>query len=85
MAFCRSRKTGNCSAYFQNRLLQEKVPETFSESFPIPGSPAFAAAKGGVSSTHGNREAPVWHRSGKPFLDGACGCRTWLAQRTAGH
>ena len=40
MASCRSRKTGNCSDYSQNKLLKEKAPETFLESFPIPGSPA---------------------------------------------
>ena len=35
MASCRSRKTGNCSDYSQNKLLKEKAPETFLESFPI--------------------------------------------------
>ena len=54
MASCRSRKTGNCSDYSQNKLLQEKPPKTFPESFPIPGSPALCVGRGAVASTHGN-------------------------------
>ena len=29
MASCRSRKTGNCSDYSQNKLLKAKVPKLF--------------------------------------------------------
>ena len=29
MASCRSRRTGNCSDYSQNRLLQEKILKLF--------------------------------------------------------
>ena len=72
MVSCRSRKTGNCSDYFQNRFLQEKDPETFRESFLIPGSPALCVGRGGVASTQGDREAPAWHRRGKRFF------RLWM-------
>ena len=48
MAFCRSRKIGNCSDYSQNKLLQENAYGTFPESFPIPGS------LGGGGSTYGS-------------------------------
>ena len=68
MASWRSRKTGNCSDESQNKLLQEKNPETFPESFLIPGSPALCVGRGGVSSTHGNGEASVWPRIGKAFF-----------------
>ena len=44
MAFYRIRRTGNCSDYSQNKLLQEKAPETFPGSFPIPGLPALCVA-----------------------------------------
>ena len=59
MAFCRSRKIGNCSDYSQDKLLQENASGTFPESFPIPGS------------LGGGRQY-LWLRrgwSGKPFLD----------------
>ena len=68
MASCQSRKTGNCSDYSQNKLLQEKAPETFPESFFIPGSPVLCVGRGGVASTHGNGETSVWLRIGKPFF-----------------
>ena len=68
MASCRSRKTGNCSDCSQNKLLQEKPPETFPESFLIPGSPALCVGRGGVASTHGKGEASVSPRIGKPFF-----------------
>ena len=70
MVSCRSRKTGNCSNCSKNKLLQEKPRETFPGSFPIPGSPALCVGQGvgALARTHGNREAPAWHRSGKPFL-----------------
>ena len=69
MASCRSRKTGNCSDCPQNKLLQEKPPETFPESFLIPGSPALCVGGGGVASTHGHGKASVWPpRIGKPFF-----------------
>ena len=68
MASCRSRKTGNCSDCSQNKLLQEKPPETFPESFLISGSPALCVGRGGIACTYGNREAPAWPRRGKPFF-----------------
>ena len=72
MVSCRIRKTGNCSDCPQNRLLQEKNSETFPGSFHIPGSPALCVGRGGVASTHGDREAPAWHRRGRPFF------RLWM-------
>ena len=60
MASCQSRKTGNCSDYSQNKLLQEKAPETFPESFLIPGIAYFPRRPGrGVAITYGNGEAPL--------------------------
>ena len=70
-----------------NRLLQEKVPETFLESFLIPRIACLMRrAAASVVSTHGHHGAPTWHRSGKPF-SGLCayGCRVRMAQRTARH
>ena len=69
MAFCRSRKTGNCSDCSQNKLLQEKPPETFPESFLISGSSVLCVGRGGIACTYGNREAPAWPRRGKSFLE----------------
>ena len=68
MASCQNRKIGNCSDYSPNRLLQEKAPETFPRSFTIPGSCTLCVGRGGVTRTHGNREAPAWHGRGKPFF-----------------
>ena len=72
MASCQSRKIGNCSDYSANKLLQEKAPETFQGSFLIPGSPALCVGRGRVVSSRRNREAPAWHRRGKPFF------RLWM-------
>ena len=52
----------------QNKLLQEKNPETFPGSFHIPGSLALCVDRRGVATPHGNRGAPAWHRRGKPFF-----------------
>ena len=46
MASCRSQKIGNSSDYSQNKLLKAEAPETFLESFPIPGSPALYVGRG---------------------------------------
>ena len=87
MASCRSRRTGNCSDYSQNRLLQEKDPETFPESFHSPGSPDLCVGRGGVASTHGNREIEAWPQSVKPFFLTLCGrgCESGMAQKMVGH
>ena len=50
MASCRSRRTGNCSDYSQNRLLQEKDPESFPESSIFQDRRAYAAV--GVRSQY---------------------------------
>ena len=63
MASCRSRKTGNCSDYSENKFLQEKSSGTFSQSSPIPGS---------LGGGHPVPMAPTWHWSGKPFLLDLC-------------
>ena len=57
MASCRSPKTGNCSDYSQNEILQEKALETFPGSFPVPGSPDLCVGVG-RSQYHGNGVAP---------------------------
>ena len=71
MTSCRSRKTGNCSDYSKNKLLQEKSPGTFRESFPIPGSPASCVGREGCGQYHSSRTVPVWQRRGKPVF-GLC-------------
>ena len=58
MASYRNGKTGNCSDCSQNKLLQEKPPETFRSLSLFLDRLPYAAARGGVASTHGNREAP---------------------------
>ena len=60
MASCRSRRTGNCSDCSQNKLQQERAPETFPESFLIAGSPALCIGRGGVVKYDGNSEALAW-------------------------
>ena len=46
MASCRSRKTGNCSDCPQNRLLQEKPPETLPGAFLFLDRRPNASAEG---------------------------------------
>ena len=71
MAFCRSRKTGNCSDSSKNKRLPQKASETSPGSFPVPGSLPYAPA-GGVARTLER----VWHRRGKMFYYGLW---MWLA------
>ena len=78
MAFCRSRKTGNCSDYSKNRLLQEKPPETFPESFPIPGLPVLCVRWGAYPVPRAPEQQTF-------FGDCVCSCRARMAQRMAGH
>ena len=48
MAFCRSRKTGNCSDYSQNRVVQEKAPEISPGAFLFLDRRPYAAGRVGV-------------------------------------
>ena len=57
MAFCRSRKTGNCSDSSKNKLLQGKPLETSPGSLPVPGSSALRTG-GGRSPYPGKGVAP---------------------------
>ena len=75
MTSCRSRKTGNCSDYSKNKLLQEKSPETFRESFPIPGSPASCVGREGCGQYHSSRKFRYGTGEANLFLDCVCGCR----------
>ena len=68
MASCRSRKTGNCSAWSRNKRLPQKASETSPGSFPIPGLPAFTRRRESVACTM----ATEWHRRGRRVFYGLC-------------
>ena len=68
MAFCRSRRTGNCSDYSQNRLLQEKAPEISPGAFLFLDRRPYAAAGWGCSHQYPRLRCG----SGEANLFGVC-------------
>ena len=81
MDSCRSRKTWNCSDYSRNRLPNRKTPEASPGLSCSWDRLPYVSAERRRSQYHANRESPVWHRRGKPFLwECACGCRAGMAQ-----
>ena len=67
MPSCRSRKTGNCSDWFKNKRLPQKVSETGPDLFLFPDRLPYALANG-AAKFDSSGEVPAWHWSGKPFF-----------------